>query len=444
MAAPRPRTAVIDQAWRNMVSATATRVEGDPFAVLSGRDGQPLARTVKCLIDPLVLRLRANPELGRPLLDVASVAEVGRLISLAAPTIADTARWFTELKYQRRAAAITGGNIQEQYFPRAFELAVSYGAPGNDAASIAAEMIAEIHQSSAGMSVADLTAYLDENHAELDERLNRIWGAGERGSDAEPDLCIAEVLAALLTDDVSASDRDGRWATLTASAVPAQIGLRLFDSGAPVDQLLLSCGVEIMKSARRLSLSEFAPATIPVLRGRGGDRPLDRSIATRVTTTLRRSRDRDELPSIGELVGQEISRSRQPWALDGAVWHAALLVGVVVAAQLHPLAPQPSSHHFVQAMSQRLAAQAHIMYNRRFLLEGSAANSALAADLLEFWRPYLNRLWVRLHGWSVVGPDTATTEFDADSLLDLLDGIARSVSFDQRSRIRATIEKSAR
>ena len=68
----------------------------------------------------------------------------------------------------------------------------------------------------------------------------------------------------------------------------------------------------------------------------------------------------------------------------------------------------------------------------------------LATNLREFWRPYLGRLWVRLHGRSVVEPFTDAADFDSDALRDLLDGIARSVSYDQRSRIRAAIERAER
>ena len=42
-----PRRVVLDQAWRSA---------GLADSVLSGRDGAPLARTVKCLIDPLIVR----------------------------------------------------------------------------------------------------------------------------------------------------------------------------------------------------------------------------------------------------------------------------------------------------------------------------------------------------------------------------------------------------
>ena len=51
IAVSQPRRAVIDRAWRAI---------GPGVEVLSGDDGGPLRRTVKRILDPLVLRLRAN------------------------------------------------------------------------------------------------------------------------------------------------------------------------------------------------------------------------------------------------------------------------------------------------------------------------------------------------------------------------------------------------
>ena len=60
VAAAQPRRAVIDQAWRAI---------GPGVEVLSSSDGGPLRRTVKRILDPLVLRLRANPQYSAPVLD---------------------------------------------------------------------------------------------------------------------------------------------------------------------------------------------------------------------------------------------------------------------------------------------------------------------------------------------------------------------------------------
>ena len=62
---------MIDGAWRAI---------GPGVEVLSGDDGGPLRRTVKRIIDPLVLRLRSNTQYSAPFVDAV----------VACPTIAIT------------------------------------------------------------------------------------------------------------------------------------------------------------------------------------------------------------------------------------------------------------------------------------------------------------------------------------------------------------------
>ena len=57
IAVAQPRRAVIDRAWRAI---------GPGVEVLSGDDGGPLRRTVKRILDPLVLRLRSNTQFSAP------------------------------------------------------------------------------------------------------------------------------------------------------------------------------------------------------------------------------------------------------------------------------------------------------------------------------------------------------------------------------------------
>ncbi|NBH12265.1 hypothetical protein GTY80_54645, partial [Amycolatopsis sp. SID8362] len=65
----RLRSAVVAAAW--------ARIGG--VDVLSAADGGPLTRTVKKIIDPLVVRTAARPRLGRPLLEPAEAAELTAL-----------------------------------------------------------------------------------------------------------------------------------------------------------------------------------------------------------------------------------------------------------------------------------------------------------------------------------------------------------------------------
>ena len=72
----QPRRAVIDRAWRAI---------GPGVEVLSGDDGAPLRRTVKRIIDPLVLRLRSNPAYSAPFVSADVAAEMFDVI-VAQPT----------------------------------------------------------------------------------------------------------------------------------------------------------------------------------------------------------------------------------------------------------------------------------------------------------------------------------------------------------------------
>src|SRR5690606_23822140 len=119
-----PRSLVIADAWR-----TLTGVE--PF---TGRTGLPLARTVKLLLDPLVIRPAQHPHLAAALLTVDAAAELRARITAAGPDLAAAAAWYTLLKKARRAARITEGNPQDLYFPRAYELAKNAGMPRAGAA----------------------------------------------------------------------------------------------------------------------------------------------------------------------------------------------------------------------------------------------------------------------------------------------------------------------
>jgi hypothetical protein len=57
-------------------------------------------------------------------------------------------------------------------------------------------------------------------------------------------------------------------------------------------------------------------------------------------------------------------------------------------------------------------------------------------DLSDFARPYLRRLWARLHGRDVWQESCE----DVDDLRTLLEGVARSVSLDHRQRIKSMLE----
>src|SRR5262245_47512533 len=118
IAVSQPRRAVIDRAWRDI---------GPGVEVLSGDDGGPLRRTVKRILDPLVLRLRANAKYSAPFVDADTAVAMHDLIVRHSAQLRSAAAWFALLKRERRRLRITTGNAQELYFPVCFELAVTKG-----------------------------------------------------------------------------------------------------------------------------------------------------------------------------------------------------------------------------------------------------------------------------------------------------------------------------
>src|SRR3981189_1486743 len=120
IAVGHPRRAAIDRAWRAI---------GPGVEVLSGDDGGPLRRTVKRIIDPLVLRLRANTQYSAPFRDAGPAVAMHDVMAGRGADLRAAGAWFELLKRERRRLRITTGNAQELYFPVCFELAVTKGAP---------------------------------------------------------------------------------------------------------------------------------------------------------------------------------------------------------------------------------------------------------------------------------------------------------------------------
>src|SRR6476620_5913264 len=123
VAVTRPRRAVIDRGWRAI---------GPGVEVLSGEDGGPLRRTVKRILDPLVLRLRSNTQFSAPFVADDVAAAMHDVIVGQGDQLCAAAAWFELLKRERRRLRITSGNAQELYFPVCFELAVTKGAPAQE------------------------------------------------------------------------------------------------------------------------------------------------------------------------------------------------------------------------------------------------------------------------------------------------------------------------
>jgi hypothetical protein len=96
-------------------------------------------------------------------------------------------------------------------------------------------------------------------------------------------------------------------------------------------------------------------------------------------------------------------------------------------------------HDLSRQIQARLRKEAYVLHARRYLVDGGAVHprqQLVIDELAEFCRPYLNRLWARLHGRDVWQEPCS----DVDDVRELLEGVSRSVSLDHRQRIKAMLE----
>ena len=161
LAVTQPRRAVIDRAWRAI---------GPGVEVLSSHDGSPLTRTVKRIIDPLVLRLRSNTQFSAPFVAPGVAEAIHEVIVGNGPQLRAAAAWFEILKRERRRLRITTGNAQELYFPVCFELAVTKGAPAQQDRAAAEAVLRDIHADRDRTAIEVLNQHLSDRHIR-DERI---------------------------------------------------------------------------------------------------------------------------------------------------------------------------------------------------------------------------------------------------------------------------------
>lgn len=421
-----PRRAVIDRAWRAI---------GPGVEALSAGDGGPLRRTVKRILDPLVLRLRANPRFSAPMLDPDAAAGVFEAILDNAPRLRCTAAWFELLKAERRRLKITSGNAQELYFPMCFELAATRGHPAQqDSPRAAAEaVLRQMHDDRDRTAIEVLNRYVGDETVidDLEAQLVRSWG------DVRPGTTAPEPFFAGLTTVLGAADGHGArvarqrvWTALVADATPFDLGARARSDPRALPWSITDVG-----------LSSTEPQGPPLVwTASERSRPLDRSVVERVRATLRRALDREELPDIPALCAEEVDRACAPWGLLAEDKQATLVVGIAVAVELAPLnesaAPRFELSRVVQA---RLRKEAYVMHARRYLADGEPIHprqQQVIDDLGAFARPYVSRLWARLHGRDVWQEPCG----DVDDVRSLIEGVARSVSLDHRQRIKSMLE----
>jgi hypothetical protein len=423
----QPRRAVIDRAWRTV---------GTGVEVLSGDDGGPLRRTVKRIIDPLVLRLRSNPGYSAPFVDTEIAAQMADLIIGHADRLRSTAAWFELMKLERRRLRITTGNAQDLYFPVCFELAVTHGPPGEGGLQTAAAALRAVHDDRDRTAVEVLNQHVASPQVltRLSAQLQRSW-ADVRADDSMSGPFLAGLTTVLgpAEGHRAAVARQRVWSALIADATPHNLGSRARTQPSALPWSILDLGLT--------SVLPLGPP--PLSGGSDRDRPLDRSVVDRVRATLRRALDRDELPDVPLLCAEEVDRACAPWGFLGEDKQAALVAGIEVAGQLAPLDERAVSRYQVAATIQaRLRKEAYVLHARRALAAVAPLHPRqrqVVEDLADFARPYLSRLWARLHGRDVWQEPCD----DVDDLRALLEGVARSVSLDHRQRIKAMLEVQA-
>lgn len=428
VAVGHPRRAVIDRAWRAI---------GPGVEVLSSDDGGPLSRTVKRIIDPLVLRLRSNPQYSAPVVSAETAAAMYDLIVDNGSQLCFAAAWFEVLKLERRRQRIRSGNAQELYFPVCFELAVTKGAPTPQDRETSAQVLHTIHQGRDRTAIEVLNEYAADPEvvAALADQLERSWrdvathGDGAKVS-VEAFLAELGTVLAHAPGHNAAAARQRVWSAMVDDTTPYHLGALARVENA-----------ELPWSIVELGLSSVAPQRRPAISGGSdSDRPLDRSVVDRVRSTLRRALDRDALPDVPLLCAEEVDRASAPWGLLGEDKQATMVAGIEVSIELAPLDRTVTSRYALAAQIQaRLRKEAYVLHARRYLAEGGPIHPRqrqVVDDLAAYAQPYLSRLWARLHGRDVWQESCG----DVDDMRSLLEGVARSVSLDHRQRIKSMLE----
>ena len=367
---------MIDRAWRAI---------GPGVEVLSGDDGGPLRRTVKRILDPLVLRLRSNTQFSAPFV-AAEVAEAMHDVIVGhAAQLRAAAAWFELLKRERRRLRITSGNAQELYFPVCFELAVTKGPPAQPDSGAAEAVLRDIHGDRDRTAIEVLNTYASDGLviAELSDQLRSSWRDVRAGTEITgPFLAgLTTVLGAADTHGAAAA-RQRVWQALIADVTPYNLGAAAHHDAAR------SC----RGRSCDLGLSSVEPQHPPaVIGGSDSERPLNRSVVDRVRATLRRAMDRDELPDIPMLCEEEVDRCCAPWGLLAEDKQATLVAGIEVAVDLAPLSETATTRYdLARQIQARLRKEAYVLHARRYLAEGGPIHprqQQVIDDLAAFARP---------------------------------------------------------
>ena len=431
-----PRDRAIAAAWTRL---------GSDVATLGNASGRPLARTVKLILDPLVLRPAENPHLARRRIGHDDAAELSRRIAEAAPQLRGAAAWYPLLKKARRARGITEGNPQELYFQRCYELAHLHGMPGPDAERLALETVEEIRDTVGEKTVSELRRFVTdpEGAAELEALLDAAWQ--HRTGDRRPATPMDAPRPAQPTDRAPESlteKLDGYLRTLEPPNADRHAFDRLLaeEVGTRASLVLDEPGV-----ARDYGLTDHELPPRPRLGHHASKRelpkPFDRSVLERLFAAFTTVQHRETMAAVPQLVRDEIARSGRAWQLEDERCRLTLALGRAASAGLgpdHGPVPDTPTHRRLRARWEREA------YVRRVRRLGGAEPSSVSDDPADpgpevrtVRQAYLRRLWARLHGRELRGERVV-----ADEVWELLDGVLRSVIMDHRDRLRRRLERT--
>ncbi|WP_327111621.1 hypothetical protein OG206_02305 [Streptomyces sp. NBC_01341] len=429
----RPRALVIDHAWRAL---------GPGLESLSGPGGAPLTRAVKLIVLPLIVRPAAHPGLAVDFLGPGQAAQLDSLIEESGTRLMATAQWFTLLKRTRRTLGIVAGNPQDLYFSRCFELATVHGAPSGGSEVTARAVVAELAETAGGRTVEALRTHLSDpvRRLHLDGELATAW---KNRSPAPPGRAVAVITQA--GEVLEACGSPGRPAVSAGytSMVDARHG-ELFgrvlwshtDAVWGPDGPPAHLGLTARKLPPRPEVGSGAStATLPA--------PLDRTLFERLFAVVRSSARRDDLPTVPDLIGLEAARSCAPLGLHDETLRVSVVLGGGLASGLDPLGTREAAVGRTaahRAVNGRWRREASVLRARRMTVSprpdpDGGVLDALAQDLRTPWVTYMRRLWVRLHGRDVRGAPLG----DLASAWEVLDGVARSVMMDHRTRVRSAL-----
>lgn len=412
-AALYPRAQVIAQAWQEL---------GAEVAPFSNGSGRPLARTMKLILDPLVIRPVQNPGLAGGSLTAAAADELRERIRAASGELAAASAWFLELKAARRRLRITEGNPQEKYFQRCYELARTAGAPNTDADAVAVEVVSEIAQASGDSLLAQVRQLLrDETEvSRLDAELAAAWEKRAympRGEDQDAALAALEAC------------------TRGAAGEPfaALVGA---DAGSSAAASLAADG-----AASALGLTMHALPPRPGLGGSASKRdlplPFDRSIFERLFAALAGGAAPELTVDARGLVEEEILRATRPWELGEETSRVVMVLGAEASRALDvDDVPEATAAH--RQLAARWRREAYVRRVLRLPDGLSGVPASVVDDVRTVRRGYLRRLWVRVHG-----RELREQGIESGDLWDLLDGVLRSVVMDQRQRLKNAMGRAA-